>query len=172
MIFEYDWDPEKFVVISGGQNGVDLSALDAARDLNIATGGFMPLGFKTLDGNRPEYAEKYNMIALDDSSYKVRTWKNAELADFTLQIASVFTTAGEICTLNGIHAHNKKHYSVDTRDISDASKRQRHIDMLVEIIVSSGVTVLNVAGNSERTAPGIYKISYEFLLELFKTLIK
>lgn len=172
MIFEYDWDPKDFVVISGGQNGVDLSALDAARDLNIATGGYMPLGFKTLDGNKPEYSEKYNMIALADSSYKTRTWKNAELADFTLQIASVFTTAGEVCTLKGIHAHNKKYYPVNTRDLSDAIKRQQHIDMLVETIMSSGVTVLNVAGNSERTAPGIYQVSYEFLTDLFKTLIK
>jgi hypothetical protein len=44
-------------VIAGGQTGADQAGWRAARASGIATWGFMPLGFLTEDGPRPEFAE-------------------------------------------------------------------------------------------------------------------
>lgn len=46
-------------VISGGQCGVDVAALRAAKRAGLQTGGTMPRGWRTLDGPRPEYAAEY-----------------------------------------------------------------------------------------------------------------
>ena len=37
-------------IVSGGQTGVDRAALEAARDVNIATGGVAPPGFRVSSG--------------------------------------------------------------------------------------------------------------------------
>jgi predicted Rossmann-fold nucleotide-binding protein len=48
-------------IISGGQTGVNQAALDAARKLNIAHGGWIPKGRKTENGPLPV---KYNLKEL------------------------------------------------------------------------------------------------------------
>ncbi len=48
-------------IISGGQTGADLAALEAAKLLKIKTGGWMPHGFRTEEGPRREYAELYDL---------------------------------------------------------------------------------------------------------------
>src|SRR3954453_21838055 len=52
-------------VISGGQTGADLAGWRAARAAGIATGGWMPRGFWTEAGERPEFAELYGAAAID-----------------------------------------------------------------------------------------------------------
>ena len=42
------------VIVSGGQTGADQAAWRAARTAGIATAGFMPLGYLTEDGPRPD----------------------------------------------------------------------------------------------------------------------
>jgi hypothetical protein len=44
-------------VISGGQTGADQAGWRAARAYGIPTGGWMPLGFLTETGPRPEFTE-------------------------------------------------------------------------------------------------------------------
>jgi hypothetical protein len=48
--------------ISGGQTGADQAAWRAAKAHAIATGGWMPKGFLTEDGPRPEFAELYGAL--------------------------------------------------------------------------------------------------------------
>ena len=43
-------------VISGGQTGADQAGWRAAKASGIPTGGWMPKGFLTEDGPRPEFA--------------------------------------------------------------------------------------------------------------------
>jgi hypothetical protein len=43
-------------IISGGQTGADQAGWRAARACGVPTGGFMPLGFLTEGGPRPEFA--------------------------------------------------------------------------------------------------------------------
>jgi hypothetical protein len=46
-------------VVSGGQTGADQAGWRAARASGIATGGWMPAGFLTEAGPRPEFAEMF-----------------------------------------------------------------------------------------------------------------
>ncbi len=56
-------------IISGGQNGTDIAALEAAKMLGFLTSGCMPKGWKTLDGPKPEYQELYNMVEHTRADY-------------------------------------------------------------------------------------------------------
>jgi hypothetical protein len=46
-------------IITGGQTDADQAAWRAAKAFGIPTGGWMPLGFLTEAGARPEFAELY-----------------------------------------------------------------------------------------------------------------
>ena len=54
-------------VLSGGQSGADQASWRAAKTHGIPTGGAMPKGFRTEDGPRPEFAERYG--AVDGPTY-------------------------------------------------------------------------------------------------------
>ena len=51
-------------IISGGQTGADQAAWRAAEAFGVPTGGWMPEGFLTEDGPRPEFAERYGAAEL------------------------------------------------------------------------------------------------------------
>jgi hypothetical protein len=144
-------------VISGGQNGSDQAALRAAKELGYKTGGWMPNGWITLDGPRPEFKELYDMKECY-AGYKARTEANVIDSDATLLFASDFKSPGERCTFNAIRKFAKPYFKVHTTDdkLEEALAWLKWID---------GQT-LNVAGNSESTSPGIGEMAYLFLLEL------
>ena len=50
-------------IISGGQSGADQAGWRAARRLGLPTGGWMPRGFLTEDGPRPEFAREHGAVA-------------------------------------------------------------------------------------------------------------
>nr|QYA18420.1 DNA processing protein A [Clandestinovirus] len=68
------------LVISGGQDGVDLGALLAARYMNIPTGGYMPKEFQTERGRNPLRAQEFNLKE-SSGSYKRRDMENVDMAD-------------------------------------------------------------------------------------------
>ena len=156
-------------VISGGQSGVDLAALRAAKMLGFATGGLMPYGWLTLDGPRPEYATEFGMFKCRLRGYPARTSANVGDSDFTLRIAKNFISAGEKCTLKAIHVHKKPH--ADILISSAWSYDPGEVDVAVAAIkvcrehIGHGV-VLNVAGNSERTCPGIGDTAFDLVREI------
>ncbi len=140
-------------VISGGQTGVDQSALIAASMCDIVTGGWMPKGYRTLDGPNREFAEHFGLEE-HSGGYKQRTYANVCGSDATLRIALTFGSAGEQCTLNAIRKYGKIHMDVKWNGLTDGS-----FDVGPEVvarwIIENKIVTLNVAGNSEQTAPGI-----------------
>lgn len=75
-------------IISGGQNGVDIAALKAAKKLNLETGGFIPAGFMTVDGKKPEL-KNYGLIEIPfmkniGVAYITRSKKNIDFADVVI----------------------------------------------------------------------------------------
>lgn len=144
-------------VISGFQTGVDIAAIRAASELGIPTGGFIPKGFKTLQGRHPEYAKLYNAIEHSSSSYKERTWDNVLSSDGTLRIASNFNSSGEKCTLKAILAHSKPYYDINIDIYTKSFSQSKDVVnyMVMKWIRDNKISVLNVAGNSEETSPGI-----------------
>lgn len=149
-------------VVSGGQAGVDLAGLLAAKKAGIETGGWMPKDWLTEDGPKPEYADLFGMVE-HQSSYKGRTWANVRDSDGTIRFARNFRSAGEICTLNAIRNYKKPWIDVDLR-FSDSVTPEE----VVEWIKENKIEILNVAGNRETTAPGICKEVQDFLAKVFE----
>jgi hypothetical protein len=158
---------------SGAQSGADIAGLKAAKDFGLETGGWIPKGFKTLDGPKPEYAELYNIKEIDSYSYKVRTWANVKDSDATVRFAKDFKSSGEICTMNGILRHKKPNADVLILDTNNfETEENNHPEDLAKWIMYYNIKVLNVAGNSEQTALGIEKWVYKYLMAMFKELVR
>ena len=158
-------------VISGGQTGVDEAALVAAKTSRLATGGYMPKGFRRLDGNHPEFQQLYGMLEDQEPGYKHRTWQNVLLADGTIRIAKNFDSPGEKCTLNAIKYYNRKHLDIPDRFIRNKEDIRTTCMVLDTWLRVNNIEVLNVAGNSEQSAPGIFIVARDFLLTMFKFLM-
>lgn len=147
-------------IISGGQSGADIAGLETAKRFGFETGGTMPFGFKTLDGSKPEYKQLYGVVAHSSSSYVPRTKKNVKDSDGTLRLAYDFESSGEKLTLRSILDYKKPYFDVDFNIDYDVNKAY-------DWLLSNNIKVLNIAGNSEKTAPGIYEKSCMFLESLF-----
>ena len=148
-------------VISGGQTGADRAALIAARAAGIPTGGWMPKGFRAHDGEHPEFAELYGVRETTSAHYPPRTAMNVKDADATLRFATDWDSPGEVLTLELCLRYKKPHLAV-TPDggLSPAD--------VAAWLKANGVRVLNVAGNAERTSPGIGAFVAVFLADVFE----
>jgi putative molybdenum carrier protein len=71
-------------ILSGGQTGADQAGWRAARSAGIPTGGWMPSGFLTEDGPRPEFAELYGAVETVSGGYRRRTEANVCDRDATV----------------------------------------------------------------------------------------
>ena len=148
-------------VHSGGQTGVDVAALRAASALGFATGGVMPKDFRTHNGPRPEYAALYGCTEHASPEWAPRTRANVDASDATLRLAERMDSPGERCTANACKAAGKPVWSLHmTRKGEGFTLSRSEVDAAVDglrlLAVRQGrPLVLNVAGNSERTAPGI-----------------
>ncbi|VTT99181.1 Uncharacterized protein OS=Planctomyces brasiliensis (strain ATCC 49424 / DSM 5305 / JCM 21570 / NBRC 103401 / IFAM 1448) GN=Plabr_2529 PE=4 SV=1: MoCo_carrier [Gemmataceae bacterium] len=151
-------------VISGGQTGADRGALVAARAAGIATGGWMPAGFLAHDGNHPEFAELFGMRETAGAQYPHRTSLNVNEADATLRFATLWDSPGEVLTLSLCRDHGKP--VLDATPGGGVTPEE-----VYEWLVATRARVLNVAGNSERTSPGIQKFVEEFLGDVFRLLV-
>jgi hypothetical protein len=150
-------------VISGGQTGADRAGLVAAQLVGIPTGGTATAGYRTLDG--PDYSlrDLFGLVEHTSWAYPPRTEANAREGEGTMRFATDFYSPGERCTLKFIKKHGRIHFDVDADDpppVEDA----------IEWMVKNKITVLNVAGNSERTSPGIYDFTLAYLLKVFRGL--
>lgn len=152
-------------VISGGQTGADIAGLRAAKECKIATGGLMPRGFRTLDGSKPEYAELYGVEETIREDYGYRTDWNVKHSDATIRFAVDFESPGEKRTLKAIKRFNKPHLDVFVPIMMSALGDSPYsIHYWIKV---GGYKVINIAGNSERTAPGIEAMVYHHLVEVF-----
>ena len=156
-------------VISGGQMGVDIAALRAAKHCGVPTGGWMPMDWITLHGPKPEYEKLYGMQEIkSEYGYPARTRKNVEDSDGTLRLAYNFNSFGELATLRELKRTGKPHLDVK---IGALNGRWPYIstpgDAVREWLRKNKIKVLNVAGNtSERYEP----VVYDFLVVLFRSL--
>lgn len=150
-------------VISGGQTGADRAALAAAKAAGIRTGGWMPKGFRALDGSRPEFAELYGVQEHVSDRYPPRTSLNVKESDATIRFATEWDSSGEVLTLKMCERYRKPHLDVTPGGTVTPTD-------VAAWIVANKVRVLNVAGNTERTSPGIETFVTTFLSEVFRLL--
>jgi len=147
-------------VISGGQTGADEGGLIAAKKAGIETGGWMPPGFLTESGPRPDFADLYNIKEHERRGYPPRTEANVKDSDGTIRIANNFSSAGERCTLNAIKWYNKPYIDVGKATVLE----------VVDWVKENKIEVLNVAGNRESVAKGICQRTQDFLEQVFAAL--
>jgi hypothetical protein len=152
-------------VISGGQTGVDIAALRAAKACGIPTGGWMPRGWRTLTGARPEYHELYGMQEQSLVEYSVRTFANVADAHVTLRIASDWGSRGVRCTRRCIRELDRPHLDLSVGALPLPTWTAEWLHRY-----GPGL-VLNVAGNSEQTAPGIEAAAEAYLRRVFALLV-
>lgn len=156
-------------IISGGQTGVDIAALKAAKICNIYTGGWMPRGFRTDEGNKPSYAKEYGMMAVSDREYPTRTRMNIRSSCATLQIAANFKSRGEKLTAAIVEELKKP--TLPVRVDINTEPQEHESEKIAEWIMSEKIKILNVAGNSESTCPGIEAWSFKLLSSCFGILV-
>jgi len=151
-------------VISGGQTGADRAGLFMAKAAGIQTGGWMPKGFLAQDGKHPEFAAEFCIEEHSSPKYPPRTAMNAKSSDGTMRFATNWDSAGEKLTLKMVHQYNKLVFDVDP---NGGTTPQDAADWITQ----NNIKILNIAGNSERTSPGIGDFTIGFLAEMFEILL-
>lgn len=161
-------------IISGGQTGADLGGLKFAELYDIETGGSMPKGFINHNGRNPDFSKRFNMTEMETDKYSPRTGMNVTNSDGTLRIAKNWDSAGELCTLKFIKKYDKPFFDVKLPKKGMSKKEIKtllntQIKDFLEWLIAHDIKILNVAGNSEKTAPGIEKWTQKFLAKAYFT---
>ena len=158
-------------IISGFQTGADIGGIEAATRLGISTGGHMPSGFRTDEGNRPDYAKKYGALETESKSYEERTKKNVDTAHATIAFLTKgssgtehtigYANTGEWVRQKKAAPNPKKPILVITSEDSSVEAAEK-IRAFVE---KHGPQVLNIAGHRESSVKGM-KNSVARILEV------
>lgn len=144
-------------IISGGQTGADQAGLGAALHLGLATGGWVPRGWRTDTGAEPDLA-KLGLREHESSQYPPRTGANIAMADGTLVFGDP-TSPG--CRLTIRIARQAGSPLFICRWQSNAPLPDAH--EFAAWLREHEVEVLNVAGNRERLNPGIFRVCRQFV---------
>lgn len=135
-------------IISGGQTGADRAGLDAAIELGIPTGGYVPKGRRSEDGGVPL---KYPLIELDSYDYLIRTERNVVESDATLIFTVLGLTGGSLRTQQFAAKHKRpcKRINLDRLGDNVAAAEIR------EWLSDNQIETLNIAGSRESKLPGV-----------------
>jgi len=136
-------------LVSGGQSGADIAALDFAIEHGIAHGGWCPRGRLAENGT---IDARYQLKETPSEEYPQRTEWNVRDSDGTVvfSIATILT-GGSKKTVELAHRHHKPVIHI-ARDGGLASPEQD----LMRFIRDYEIQVLNVAGPRASKEPEVY----------------
>jgi hypothetical protein len=159
-------------IISGGQTGADQAGLAAGKELGLETGGWMPKGFRTDDGARLDFKQLYNMKEHESFSYPPRTELNVQISGATFLFGNLHSPGTKL-TQRLCFKHGKDHFFVpwvprQAIPITDDDWFSATEPFRVWLNQYEDWDTLNVAGNRERTNPGIFLACKTFLVRAFK----
>jgi hypothetical protein len=149
-------------IISGGQTGADQAGWRAALAFQVSTGGWIPKGFLTEDGPRPEFAEQFGAAEMPTESAAARTERNVQDSDGTVWFG-VTTTSGAHATVGACRKFGKFCMPIDPRAAFEPAQ-------IATWIVENEIRILNVAGNRESDEPGIGDRVERFLRQVLEQL--
>ena len=127
-------------IISGGQTGAAQAALDAAIDLEIPHGGWIPKGRLTEAGPLPD---KYQLTEMPTDNDPERAEQNVIDSDGTLIFTHGELTTGSEYSLKESEKHNRPHFHADL-NIINGFKAARAIYTWIK---EHNIETLNVAGS-------------------------
>jgi hypothetical protein len=163
--------------------------LYVANALQIPTGGFAPLGYRTINGPNYMLRDAYGLIETPQRNYQVRTKKNVESSDGTLRIACNFASPGELLTKKCCDSLEKPVFDIFVRFSGNISNKYKSnsslnqyewmhqdyynlmqngyiIEAFDEWIETFNIKTLNVAGNSTQTIPEMFELAASVLTHL------
>ena len=143
-------------IISGGQTGADLAALDAAIHLGHPHGGWLPRGRKTEAGPLPL---SYNLKELNSPKYRDRTEKNIQESDGTLIVSFGPLSGGSALTEALAIRYDRPCLHLDLTLMNQA----RAATTIRKWLNEHRVETLNVAGSRASGEPRIYRAVFELL---------
>jgi len=146
-------------IISGGQTGADRAALDAAMELGIPHGGWLPRGRKAEDGPVPA---RYSLQELASHNYRDRTRKNILESDGTLIVSFGPLSGGSALTEALAIRHDRPCLHLDLEHIQPS----RAAAALEQWLEKFAIATLNVAGPRASGEPRIYDSVKELLLSI------
>jgi Circularly permutated YpsA SLOG family len=147
---------------SGGQTGVDRAALDAARELRLPIGGWVPRGRRAEDGAIPDMYPGLRETASDD--YAVRTASNVRDCDATLIVCRGPLEGGSALTRDEALRLEKPCLVLDL----SAFPANAAVETARAWLDGLDGSRLNVAGPRESAAPGIYDDARALLVRLLR----
>lgn len=137
-------------IISGGQTGADIAALDAAIEYGFPHGGWIPKG--RLTENEPLPA-RYRLEEMPTASFSRRTLQNVLDSDGTLIISRGPLTGGSKLTMEFAVKHAKAHHHIDLYKTPGFLA----VSNVYSWIHKAQIGVLNVAGARASKDPEIYE---------------
>jgi len=151
-------------IISGGQTGVDIAALRAARQCGIATGGWCPKHWMTEIGPQDQLLRSFGLREHESESYSPRTRANVETGDCTLIIAENMEDGSKL-TMDTCIAMGKPMLHLTRAQIG--AQGNETLEETLAWLKANPHRIVNVAGNRESKSPGIEREAENFLLQLF-----
>ncbi len=143
-------------IISGGQTGADLAALDAAIHLGIPHGGWLPRGRKTEAGPLPQ---SYRLKELHSPKYRDRTEKNIRQSDGTLIVSLGPLSGGSALTEALAIRHNRPCLHLDLTLMDQPMA----VTTIKKWLHEHRIKTLNVAGSRASGEPRIYRAVFDLL---------
>jgi hypothetical protein len=140
-------------IISGGQTGVDRTAIEIAKAYGIETGGVAPKGYRTESGPDPTLAT-FGLEQDRSFEYWPRTKRNVLDSDGTALFYEK-QSSGTRLTARYCFAESKPLILNPDGD------------ELVAFVEEYGIETLNVAGNRRSVAPGVGAAVVTALVTLF-----
>ena len=147
-------------IISGGQTGADRAALDAAIEIGIPHGGWVPKGRLAENGVVPT---SYHLTEIPTDSYAVRTEQNVVGSDGTLILSHGPLSGGSALTQDLAQKHERPCLHIDLNRIP-AFKAAA---MIAAWVVRHPIKTLNVAGPRASNDPDIYQKTKDILIAAF-----
>ena len=158
-------------VVSGGQTGIDLAGVTAACVLGIPTGGWAPKGWVTTHGQKHGTMTQFGLKECEVPGYAERTKRNVRDSHFTLILFEDYNSPGERCTRRYIESLQRPHYEFN---MTLPQEQEHFIGLAAKTINAcrqSPCYVINIAGNSEVTCPGIFIRALPILGKIFSKLV-
>ena len=145
-------------IVTGGQTGADRAAFDAALELGIPMGGWVPRGRLDEDGTIP--ARYPNLREADSPELAVRTELNVRDSDATLVISHGEVMGGSALTVQLCQQLGKPVLHIDLA--LDSFHGAAEVRSWLARIQPE---VLNVAGPRRSEDPTLYTAAYALLVD-------
>ena len=154
-------------IVSGGQTGVDLAALDAAIKWGLDYGGWCPKGRINekgkIDRKYDNLQEITGEFKDEKENYDTRTRLNIRDSDATLILVPKIPLPthikdGTLLTIDEVKKQKKPCLIIDLSE-----PQSKNIDFVLHWIKEHSPKILNIAGPRESSCPGINKSSFNLL---------